>query len=403
VWLHGNHVDILQKGVWKEKWQCRQCENVFYSPGTTSHIKDHLQTVHNLMTIPTHQGILPGEATTQFNPMQTTNVPNLDPAILKKHLVAWLAIDHIPFAQVESIAWRNFISTCNHGVLDWLPKCADTLRNWTMAVFREKRHELSASLVKMRYRIHISFDAYTSNNCLALLGVVGHWSDDYGNFKRALLGLKEIDGRHTGENLAKCVAQVFNDFGLPLERIGWYILNNAINNDTAVESLIGDEYLSFRLRCVGHIFNLTVKELFSVHAGNDDDDDDDRDDDDVPLCKWKRLSAVAKLHTIAKYILRNPQVKASYRGIEDFGKMIKSDNQTRWNSVDNMIGSVLNKNIAFDKFVRDLARGIRDRKSREKIEAALLTTEEWEQLAELHTILSPFRTLTVMLQGIFPF
>jgi len=156
-----------------------------------------------------------------------------------------------------------------------------------MAVFREKRHELSASLAKMRYRIHISFDAYTSNNCLALLGVVGHWSDDYGNFKRALLELKEIDGRHTGENLAKCIAQVFNDFGLPLERIGWYILDNAINNDTAVESLIGDEYLSFRLRCVGHIFNLTVKELFSVHAGNDDDDDDDRDDDDVPPCKWK--------------------------------------------------------------------------------------------------------------------
>src|SRR5277367_2732913 len=38
VWWHGNHVDILQKGVWKEKWQCRQCENVFYSQGKTSHI-----------------------------------------------------------------------------------------------------------------------------------------------------------------------------------------------------------------------------------------------------------------------------------------------------------------------------------------------------------------------------
>src|SRR4030095_9378998 len=61
VWLHGNHVDVLQKGIWREKWQCRQCEDVFYSPGTTSHIKDHLQKVHNLMTIATHQAILPGE------------------------------------------------------------------------------------------------------------------------------------------------------------------------------------------------------------------------------------------------------------------------------------------------------------------------------------------------------
>ena len=102
-----------------------------------------------------------------------------------------------------------------------------------------------------------------------------------------------------------------------------------------------------------------------------------------------------------KYILRSLHVKASYRGIEDFDKMIKSDNQTRWSSVDNMIESVLNKNIAFDKFVRDLTREIRNRKSREKIETALLTIEEWEQLAKLHTILSPFRTLTVKLQDIF--
>ena len=243
-----------------------------------------------------------------------------------------------------------------------------------MAVFREKRQEMSASLAKMRSLIHISFDGYTSNNFLPLLGVVGHWSDDFGDFKRALLGLKEIDGRHTGENLANCVSQVFNENGLPSERIGWYILDNAMNNDTAIELLVGDEHLSFRLRCVGHIFNLTIKELFSVNPGNNDDDNDDNND--VPPCKWKRLSAVAKLHTIAKYILRNPHVKASYRGIENFGKMIKSDNQTHWNSVDNMIRSVLNKNVALDKFVRDLARGTRDRRCRQKIEAALLTTEE---------------------------
>lgn len=400
VWMHGNHVEVLEKPRgeekrrWKEKWQCGKCMDVFYAPSTTVHIKDHLRDVHGLTSIVTRRAIFPGEVA-QVNSTQTP----FDPARMKKALVAWFTTDHVPFLQVESEQWRNFMSTASSDILNWLPKCADTPRKWTMDVFDEKKRELSTILSKVPSRIHVSFDAYTSPNCLALLGIVGHWSDECGHFKRALLGLKEIDGRHTGENLAKIVRELFEGYGLQSDQIGWYILDNATNNDTTLEVLLGDDNLPFRLRCVGHIFNLTVKALLSMHHN---DDDDDNDDDDVLPAKWKRLSGIEKLHALAKCILNNPQWKKLFREMDDFEKMIKSDNKTRWSSVDNMIASVLNRNLVVDRFVRDMARRVKNKSKREKIEAMLLTTEEWEQLAELHKILAPFRDLSVKLQGIFP-
>ena len=53
------------------------------------------------------------------------------------------------------------------------------------------------------------------------------------------------------------------------DQIGHYILNNAANNNTAVESLEAarrSEANGTRLRCLGHIINLVVKAEFDSAA-----------------------------------------------------------------------------------------------------------------------------------------
>ena len=122
-----------------------------------------------------------------------------------------------------SSTWRNFISTCNHDILNWLSKCMNIMRNWIMIVFHEKRQELSTNLMKIRFLIYISYNIYIFNNCLMLFEIVDHWSDDCDNFKRALLRLKKIDNRYIEENLMNCVFQVFNEVDLSSKWIEWYI------------------------------------------------------------------------------------------------------------------------------------------------------------------------------------
>jgi hypothetical protein len=51
-----------------------------------------------------------------------------------------------------------------------------------------------------------------------------------------LLGLPQIEGRHTGENFAERVGEIINEFGFE-DRIGYFVTDNADNNDTCLEDL----------------------------------------------------------------------------------------------------------------------------------------------------------------------
>lgn len=55
--------------------------------------------------------------------------------------------------------------------------------------------------------------------------------------------------------------QVLQDYGINGNNLGWFVLDNASNNDTALAELA--KSLSFdiskkRLRCVGHMINLAA-------------------------------------------------------------------------------------------------------------------------------------------------
>jgi hypothetical protein len=54
-----------------------------------------------------------------------------------------------------------------------------------------------------------------------------------------LLSLPEIIGAHAGDNISDTVATILRDYGIA-DRIGYFVLDNADNNDTAVEALGAD-------------------------------------------------------------------------------------------------------------------------------------------------------------------
>jgi hypothetical protein len=75
-----------------------------------------------------------------------------------------------------------------------------------------------------------------------------------------MLAFKEITNCHDGEAIAANVLAVINNYNLR-DKVGFFVLDNASSNDTAVAVL--RETLQFdpkvrRLRCVGHILNLVA-------------------------------------------------------------------------------------------------------------------------------------------------
>ena len=378
IWRHGNHVEKWiqdqksREGRWVERWQCQHCSIQLYDPSSTTHILDHLERKHAVTGL--------GNRAHRVQ-RQIDNSIRINIAKMKRCLIRWIASDHVSFIQIESEAFRDLLAVFSAQAIEVIPDTGDTIRAWTISLFKEKKAQLGELLSTSSFKVHVSFDGWTAGNTLGLVGIVAHWCTENGLFQRALLGLREIDGRHTGVNIAICIDGVLKEYGISSNQVGYYVLDNASNNDSAVENL-SVEYQRKRLRCAGHILNLVVNVLYSVDSS-----------------KGNKAPALQRVRNLINYINNSPYQK------REFGKIcrlkLQSDNKTRWGSTDNMLKSVLDNKFAFDKFVRDITRDLDNTSTvRNAVESSLLTSEDYAELEELHKILHKFRDLQIKLQGI---
>ena len=86
-----------------------------------------------------------------------------------------------------------------------LPASGDTIRNWIIARYQQGQVEIAARLQETDFRVHFSFDLWTSPNYLAFFGVVGHWISSTGDLVTALLEMEHFRGPHTGANQAQII------------------------------------------------------------------------------------------------------------------------------------------------------------------------------------------------------
>ena len=396
---HGNHIDekvwSKKKHKWEyiEKWQCIMCPEERFSLGTTSNVIRHLDIVHQIYHPNKKRKPIPHSSRVDDSEPSASGINNaikVDAAYVKQCLVAHFAADHVPFSRIESPSFRNLLKAVCPDAESIIPKSGDTLRKYVMDVFKEKKTELGEAFSTMAYPPHIGFDGWTSDSCHGMQGIVAYFlSPDQSTCMTALLGLKEVDGKHTGLNIAKCISKALEEYNLKPGRIGYYMLDNAPNNDTAVDSLEGTECGKCkRLRCICHAMSLCCKALFSTSKS---------DDDNESTGKWKRHQAINKVQSIAKRILNNPNWKSRYR--VEFTSMIKMENSTRWGSVYDMISSVLGKELQLNRFVEMMIKETTDTAQKQKLEKLILTIDDFQILQEINEILKPFKELMTVLQG----
>ncbi|KAF5973444.1 ribonuclease H [Fusarium coicis] len=185
------------------------------------------------------------------NPRDQTLVSNLhslfDPTVNQLLLLDWLTYHNLPFNLVSSERFRRLLLYNNPSLREEQIPSDRTLVN----------------LLTARSVIHLAFDGWTSRQNASFLGINTHFIDRDWEQWRILLALTALRNRHTGAVLADEVADTFCAFDLQ-DRIGYFTLDNAANNDTAMEVLAAefdfDKY-ERRIRCAPHLLNLAVRAM----------------------------------------------------------------------------------------------------------------------------------------------
>jgi hypothetical protein len=101
-----------------------------------------------------------------------------------------------------------------------------------------------------------------STNGLSLLSIVAHFIDKDGKLRSVLIGLLQIKGLHTNENITRCLMSVILKYKIELI-LGCLIIDNAINNDKLYAQLKETFMVPNKgqLQCNSHIINFIVKAL----------------------------------------------------------------------------------------------------------------------------------------------
>ncbi|WKT53989.1 hypothetical protein QSH57_004573 [Fusarium oxysporum f. sp. vasinfectum] len=201
------------------------------------------------------------------NPRDQALVSNLrslfDPAVTQLLLLDWLTYHNLPFNLVNSERFRRLLLYNNPSLREEQIPSDRTLVNLLTSEYNRASQEVRVLLRKARSMVHFTFDGWTSRQNASFLGINAHFIDRDWKQWRILLALPALRNRHTGAVLADEVADTICAFDLQ-DRIGYYTLDNAANNDTAMEALAAEfdfDKDERRIRCAPHFLNLAVRAM----------------------------------------------------------------------------------------------------------------------------------------------
>jgi hypothetical protein len=156
--------------------------------------------------------------------------------------------------------------------------------------------------------VHISFDGWRAPNYASLYSVVCFFRDENNKPCKITLRIPEI-GRHIDTRIADEVCKILEAFGVK-DKVGYAILDNASNNDTAIEAIGGKLGFLGHSRCcqyIGYTINLAAKALLFGHNANAFEEllSSKRTLTKDEYTLWRDKGPVGKLHNIVVNINRS--------------------------------------------------------------------------------------------------
>jgi len=311
-------------------------------------------------------------------------------------LLLWIIHANIPFSVTSDHRFQALLQYLNDR--NQIPQSPTTIKQRILDRFHLFRPRIAELMQQAVTHIHLSCDGWTSpHQTMAVLGIIAHFTSHAGTRMNPVIGLRLLEGSHTGSNMAGVVSELLQEYGV-LERLGYFIGDNASNNDTLVRALADEQVFGernynaqeHRLRCVGHVINLVVKAFWFGEGDRmilQDTVIVTRD----TIAEWRKMGPWGKGHNITTYILASPQRRQEFKRLGG-DTILHRDNATRWNTGYTMIQSLIRNRDAVDVFCLHHS---------EQLDEDRLSLDDWEQLADAVGILQPFHSATQRMEGDF--
>ena len=152
--------------------------------------------------------------------------------------VGWLVDNNHPLSEFEKPAFRHMIAMANPEAEVAIWQNHQSVSQYVMRLYYQMLPQVVLELSSATSKVHISFDGCaTKGGKRGYLGIVAHYVSADGKLKDLPIALPQLMGVHSGENMAEIVHSTLQKFGISPRTIGYFVLDNAYNNDTAITSL----------------------------------------------------------------------------------------------------------------------------------------------------------------------
>ncbi|KAJ8515596.1 hypothetical protein ONZ45_g6994 [Pleurotus djamor] len=380
-----------------------------------------------------------------FKQQRDKDKPKFNQDVFDKLLAEWMVSCDQPFTEVDRPELRALIQylfqTGGQETEIRIPGHT-TARKKIMKLGEDTIDEMVIMFSKVKSKVSLSLDAWTSSNQHAFLAIVAHFVNNDGVLEELLIDFKELIGSHSGANMAEAVWSTMQRFGL-VGKVIAIVMDNASNNDTlmtTLEALHRGAGFDFpakdaRLRCIPHTIHLAALCLLegigalspsdqvraagqeggyqSVVTADDEDDDalflgedgDDLDDSEAtaPKDDLAEISlSVARLRRIIRSIRSSPQRRGSWLDEvlnalrtqtvstpSNLPLMLILDSKTRWSSTHYMLRRALHlKNVLNDFLWKN-----RD------LRAYKLSDKQWDAIEVVNKWLDSFHVASVQMSS----
>ncbi|KAL9572117.1 hypothetical protein ACKAV7_003834 [Fusarium commune] len=235
-----------------------------------------------------------------------TVIKRFDRDHFQRLLMNWIVARNHSFSIAEENELREIFDYLNPSVsVRDANLTHTTIKEKATSAFKQHKQKVVEVLRKAPGLIHISFDG---------------WRDENNKPCKVTIGVPELSVSHTGTNIAAEILDVIEAYQIQ-DKIGYFTLDNAENNDTAVE-IIGGE-LGFvgktrRGRCFGHTLNLSAKSILFGHKA---DAFERQLSGQAPLSEaehllWQKRGPVGKLHNVVVFIHRSDKLTDLLREVQ---------------------------------------------------------------------------------------
>ncbi|KAG9381867.1 Hce2 domain containing protein [Pyrenophora tritici-repentis] len=334
-WIYRHGWAVWHRKYKKNYWLCRYChqrrkQEACYEADSTTNAGRHLSSNK------------PGHSHGPNGPVPIASREGNIMGALAKSQVYIMRSKGIEVSQevANEIAASFSTSRFQDALKDWVVADNQSLRVIETPQFRAMIAAYNTYILAVanylreaRSLIHVSFDNWTSTG--------GH----EGKLVDHLLGLPELHGAHTGNNIAAAATTILRLFGVDNARVGYFVLDNASNNDTAVESLA--EEFGFiaserRLRCCCHILNLSAQlVIWGKDRSAYENEAAHLEEEEKYMDEWRKYGPVGVLFDVIASIC-TPQTRqllerlqceeAESLGVTPHIRQLVKPVKTRWNS-----------------------------------------------------------------------